>query len=116
MTLDVWKTRTYLPNNSKGWYSSRQRLEGLTKAFEQAYSSGSLFEATAALLVLTEYHALAGNDLQTLRGGRDTIMLASQQPSERIRVQTSLNVAVQFLSTEHWESPEFVEHDRNGAP
>ncbi len=104
VTLEVWMLRTYLPLGSRSWYPARERMEGLTKAFELSYSSGSLIEATVALRVLAEFHAMAGNERELLDTTRQTMLLAKNQPSERIRVQTALNLAVLLLMTRHWRS------------
>lgn len=101
--LDVWKLRTYLPLSSESWRPARKRLEGLLEAFELAYSSGSLSGATAALRILTEYYASVGNDEEMMRAARRTMLLAEKQPSERVRVQTALDLATQLLSTRHWK-------------
>ena len=104
VSLDVWKLRTYLPLRSQSWYPARKRLEGLLHAFELSYSSGSLFGATAALRILTEYYASIGNDREMMRAARQTMSLAGKQPSERIRVQTALYLASLLLSTHQWKS------------
>jgi hypothetical protein len=88
--------------NSACWYPSWQRLKGLTQAFERAYASGFLFEAVIALVALVEYHSIAGNDAEALRVGRFAILLSKQQTSERVRIQTSIRVALALQSTRYW--------------
>jgi hypothetical protein len=104
VTLEVWMLRTYLPLGSRSWYPARERVEALTKAFEVAYSSGSLLEATGALRVLAEFHAMCGNEPELLHTAKQTMLLAKNQPSRRIRVQTAIILAVLLLSTSHWRS------------
>lgn len=99
----VWMLRNHLLMNSRIWYPSCQRLQGLTTAFEQAYASGLFFEAAAALVALVDYHTLAGNDAEALRWARFAILIVKQQPSDRLRVQTSIQVAIFLLLTRSWE-------------
>jgi hypothetical protein len=104
MTLEVWMLRTYLPLGSRSWHPARERMDGLTRAFELSYASGSLIEATVALRVLAEFHAMAGNERDLLHTIRQAMLLAKNQPSERIRVQTAINLAVLLIGTQHWRS------------
>lgn len=102
IAIAVWKLRDDLLMNSACWYPSWQRLKGLTQAFERAYASGFLFEAVIALVALVEYHSIAGNDAEALRVGRFAILLSKQQTSERVRIQTSIRVALALQSTRYW--------------
>jgi hypothetical protein len=102
IAVAVWKLRDDLLMNSNCWYPSWQRLKGLTRAFERAYTAGFLFEAVTSLVALAEYHSIAGNDAEALRVGRSAILLAKQQTSERVRIQTSIRVATALHSTRYW--------------
>jgi tetratricopeptide (TPR) repeat protein len=99
----LWKLRNYLLLSSKSWFPSWERLKGITATFDQAYASSSIPGALSALLVLTEYHAFAGNDDEVLRAARFAVFLAERQPSERVRAQTAITVATQLLPTRHFE-------------
>lgn len=101
--VEIWQMRNYLLMNSKSWYPSWQRRKGLTAAFEQAYAAGAFFEAATALAALTEHHAFAGNDEEALRTARAAVALAKQEPSERLRAQISIQVAMLLLWTRHWD-------------
>ncbi|HEY1745326.1 MAG TPA: hypothetical protein VGG11_00965 [Xanthobacteraceae bacterium] len=103
ITVALWKLRNHLLMSAKCWRPSWQRLEGLVGAFEQAYAAGALFEAADALDSLTEYYAFAGNDDECLRTARSAVLLAKQQPNERMRTQISISIATTLLSTQHWE-------------
>ncbi len=102
--VEIWQLRNYLLMNSKSWYPSWQRLKGLTAAFEQAYASGAFFEAATALVALTEHHAFAGDDDETLRHARFAVLLAKSEPSERLRAHISIQVAMMLLWTRHWSA------------
>jgi hypothetical protein len=99
----AWKLRNHMLMSSKSWYPSWQRLKGLSSAFEQAYSAGSLFEAADALETLTEFHAFAGNHAESLNAARLAALIAKQHPNERMRAQVSIRVAMTLLSTRYWE-------------
>jgi hypothetical protein len=99
----LWKLRNYLLLSSKSWFPSWERLKGITMTFERAYASNSIPGALSALLVLTEYHAFGGSDDEVLKDARFAVFLAKQQPSERVRAQTAITVAVQLLPTRHFE-------------
>jgi hypothetical protein len=101
--VEIWQMRNYLLMNSKSWYPSWQRRKGLIAAFEQAYAAGAFFEAATALAALAEHHAFAGNDDETLRTARAAVSLAKQEPSERLRAQISIQVAMLLLWTRHWD-------------
>jgi hypothetical protein len=103
ITVAVWKLRNYLLLSSKSWYPSHQRLQGLTMALEQAYASGSIPEATAALDALTEHHSLTGNDDEAWRVAHLAVSIAKQQSSERIQVQLAIRVALKLLTTQYWD-------------
>jgi hypothetical protein len=77
----------------------------LAAAYEQAYAAGLLWEATNALVALTEYHANAGNDAEALRAARSAVLLATRQ-GETIRASRAILVAMLLLQTRHWrEAP-----------
>ena len=99
--LVLWKNRNFLLMSSKTWYPSRERLNGLSAAFEQAYASGALLEAIDALVAIAQHHAFAGNDDGTLRAGRLAVLLAKQQHSERVRAQTEVQVATMLQWTRY---------------
>jgi hypothetical protein len=101
--VGIWKLRSHLLMGSKSMYPFYQRLKGLAAAFEQAYAAGLLSQAATALVILAENHAFGGNDVEALRAGRFAVLLASQQPSERIRVQLAIQVAMMLLPTRYWE-------------
>ncbi len=101
--IAAWKLRNHMLMNTKSWSPSWQRLKGLTSAFEQAYSAGSLFEAADALETLTEYHAFGGNHAESLNAARCAVLIAKQHPNDRMRTQVSIRVAMTLLSTRHWE-------------
>lgn len=104
VTVAIWKLRNYLLMSSKSWYPSYQRLKGLAGAIEQAYASGSIPEATAALDALTEHYALCRQDEDALRAARLTISIAKQQSSLRLSSQVSIRVALKLLSTQYWDA------------
>jgi len=99
--LILWRSRNFLLMASKTWYPSRQRLDGLSTAFEQAYASGALFEAKDALVAIAQYHAFTGNDDETLRAGRFAISVAKQQHSERMLAQVEVQVATMLQWTRY---------------
>jgi len=99
--LTLWSRRNFLLMASKTWYPSRQRLDGLSTAFEQAYASGALLEAKDALVAIAQYHAFAGNGDETLRAGRFAISLAKQQHSERMLAQVEIQVATMLQWTRY---------------
>jgi hypothetical protein len=101
--VEVWKLRNYLRMSAKTCYSSARRFEGLKLAFEQAYASGSFFEAADALVALMQYHALAEQHREALRAARLAVTLSEQQPSAQVRAQTRIQVALKLLLTPHWE-------------
>lgn len=101
--VELWKLRNYLLTNLKSWYPLADRLKGLAAGFEQAYVSGAVVEAMVALIALTECHAFSGNDSEALRCGRLAVMISGQQPSERIRQQAAIEVALALLGTGCWE-------------
>lgn len=103
ISVEIWQLRNYLLMNSKSWYPSWQRRKGLTAAFEQAYAAGAFFEAASALVALAEHHAFAGNDDETLRTARHAVLLAKQEPSESLRAQISIQLAMMLLWTKHWD-------------
>lgn len=103
ITIAVWKLRNYLLMSSKSWFPASARLKGLAEALRQAYASGSIPEATAALDALTEHHSLAGNDEEAWHAARLAISIAKQQTSERILAQISIRVAIKLLSTQYWD-------------
>lgn len=101
IVVAVWKLRNHLLMSSKTCYPVSQRIRGLANAFEQAYSSGLLTQAIAALVALTECYAFAGNDDNALQAGRSAIRLARQQSSDRTRTQTAIQIAWDLLFTRH---------------
>lgn len=103
LLVEVWQMRNYLLMNSKSWYPSWQRRKGLTAAFEQAYAAGAFFEAASALVALTEHHAFAGNDDETLRTARSAMLLAEHEPSAGLRAQIRIQLAMMLLWTRHWD-------------
>lgn len=103
ITVVIWRLRNQLLMSSKSWFPASERLKGLASAFEQAYASGAFVEATDALVALTDYHASAGNDAETLRAAKAAMVLAKQQQSEQIRVHTAIQLAIKLLSTQYWE-------------
>lgn len=104
IALELWKLRNNLLMSGQSWYPSWQRLKGLTAVFEQAEAAGAVIEATDALVALAEFHAFAGNDWETVRAGRLAIAMAQQQPSRRIKAQTSLKIALKVLWTSYWRN------------
>lgn len=101
--VGIWQLRNHLVTNSKSWRPAWQRVHGLTTAFQQAYSAGFLLEGIDALAGLVEYHASCGNYEDALRAADLAVLLARQQPSDQIRSQTGLKVAMHLIATPHWE-------------
>ena len=99
--LQFWKSSNFLLMGSGSWYPSSERLEGLSSAFELAYSSGAHLEAIDALIAIAQHHAFAGNDEGTLAAARLAFSLVKQQQSERIRAQTSVQLATMLQSTRY---------------
>jgi hypothetical protein len=104
LIVEIWQLRNYLLMSSKSWYPAWQRVQGLTTAFEQAYAAGAFFEATNALVALTEHHAFAGNDDEALRIARNAVLLAGNEPSERLRAHIAIQLAMMLLWTRHWSA------------
>jgi hypothetical protein len=102
LIVEIWQLRNYLLMSSKSWYPAWQRVQGLTTAFEQAYAAGAFFEATNALVALTEHHAFAGHDDEALRIARNAVLLVGNEPSERLRAHIAIQLAMMLLWTRHW--------------
>jgi hypothetical protein len=102
IALKSWKLRTCSLLSSATFRPASQRHGGLLSAFELAYGSGLLPEATAAMSALAEHHALGGNDGEALRAARLALALAAQQPSDRERAQTSILLAISLSLTRYW--------------
>jgi hypothetical protein len=100
--VEVWRGRNRLLMSSQHWLPAWQREEGLRRAFEFAYSSGSFAAATRSLVALTEHHAFAGNDDHALSAGRSAVTMAKRHPSNRILVHSSISAVLPLLSTRHW--------------
>jgi hypothetical protein len=104
VAVDVWRLRNHLIMDSKSWYPSAQRLEGLTMAFEEAYTSGCTIEAILALDALTEFYALAGNAEESLRVARLAVLLYKKELNQLTGLRMSILIAARLLMwTQHWE-------------
>lgn len=102
VALSVWKIQMHLMPGSPTLHPAIERHRGLVSAFELAYSSGSLVEATFAAVALADHHGQGGNDDEALRSARLALALAAQQPSVRVREQTSIELAMILCKTRHW--------------
>jgi hypothetical protein len=101
IALALWRVRTHLLLSSATLCPASDRNRGLVSAFELAYGSGALPEATAAIVGLAEHHALGGNDGEALRAARFALALAAQQLSDRVRAQTSIELALILCLTRY---------------
>jgi hypothetical protein len=102
IALASWKLRTALLLSSATFCPASERHRGLLSAFDLAYGSGSLLEATAAMVTLADHHALVGNDREALRAARLALALAAQQFSDRERVHVSIQLALILSLTRYW--------------
>jgi hypothetical protein len=100
--VETWRGRNRLLMSSRHWLPAWQREQGLTRAFENAYSSGAFAGAIRALVALTEHHAFAGNDDEALCAARGAVSLAKRHPSARVSAHTSISAVLPLLSTQHW--------------
>jgi tetratricopeptide (TPR) repeat protein len=102
IAITLWRLRNRLLTASPNYCTVAMRCDALTEAFEQAYQSGLFSQASAALTALAECHALAGNDLAALRSAKSAVLLANQVPGDRVRAQTSIQVADILMATRYW--------------
>jgi len=100
--VESWRGRNRLLMSSRHWLPAWQREQGLTRAFEYAYSSGTFAGAIRSLIALTEHHAFAGNDNEALRAARAAVSLAKRHPSARVSTHATISAVLPLLSTPHW--------------
>jgi hypothetical protein len=98
-----WNVRQSHLLSSTAWCPSWQRLKGLTGAFEDAYASGILSEASKALECLAHAHAILGNASEALTAARSAVLLARQGNNETMALEASISSAVNLLYTNNWE-------------
>jgi hypothetical protein len=103
VSVTLWKYRSRLLMNSKSWYPLWQRLRALAAVFEEAYASGSLFQAMDALGVIAESNAQAGQQTEALRAAELAVSLARHHANEKIRTQVPIDIAARLLPTQCWE-------------
>jgi hypothetical protein len=101
ISIEAWRLRDHLLVNARTWYPLQDRLNGLTNAFEQAYASGWHADAIAALLALTEHHAIARSDDEAMKAARAALLLAGQQGSKRVRTHVPLQIAAYLMQTKY---------------
>jgi hypothetical protein len=100
--VEAWRGRNRLLMSSRHWVPAWQREQGITRAYEYAYSAGAFEGAIRALVALTEHHAFAGNDAEALRAARSVVTLAKNHPSSRILRHNSITAVLPLLSTQYW--------------
>jgi hypothetical protein len=100
--VEAWRGRNRLLMSSRHWLPAWQREQGITRAFEYAYSAGAFAGAIRALVALTEHHAFARNDAEALRAGRSVVALAKKHPSRKILGHNSITAVLPLLSTQYW--------------
>jgi hypothetical protein len=100
--VETWRGRNRLLMSSRHWLPAWQREQGLTRAFEFAYSSGAFAGAIRALVALSEHYAFSGNAGEALRAARAAVSLAKRHPSARVSAHTSISAVLPLLSTQHW--------------
>jgi hypothetical protein len=98
-----WNVRQSHLLSSTTWCPSWQRFRGLTTAFEDAYASGILTEASKALEGLTRAHAILGNAPEALTAARSAVLVAKQGGNDAVVVEASISSAVNLLYTNNWE-------------
>lgn len=102
VVVEAWRGRNRLLMSSRYWMPAWQREQGVTHAFEYAYTAGAFAGAIRALVALTEHHAFAGNDEEALRAARSSVVLAEKHPSSRILAHNSISAVLPLLSTHYW--------------
>jgi hypothetical protein len=100
--VEAWRGRNRLLMSSRHWLPAWQREQGITNAFEYAYSAGAFTGAIRALVALTEHHAFARNDAEALRAARSVVALAKRHPSPQILGHNSITAVLPLLSTQYW--------------
>jgi hypothetical protein len=100
--VEAWRGRNRLLMSSRHWLPAWQREQGITQAFEYAYSAGAFEGAIRALVALTEHHSFAGNDVEALRAARSVVALAKKHPSSRVLGHNSITAVLPLLSTQYW--------------
>jgi hypothetical protein len=102
VVVEACRLRNRLLTSSTHWRPSSQRLKSLAAAFDLAYTSGALIGSVAALVGITEHHAVSGRDVEALHAARSAVLLAKQHQSERVVAHTSMSVVLQLLQTRCW--------------
>lgn len=102
IAAELWRLRNHLLTSAKSWYPSAKRLEGIRVAFNQARAVGSALDAVAALVTLTEYQVVTGNETAAFSAAHSAVNLAAQQPNRRIHAQTAIRLAIMLASTRYW--------------
>lgn len=86
------------------WQPAVQRLETLTRIFEEAQEFGYVRLSIQAAIALMECYCYArpGNDTAVLDASRFALSLATRYDNQDLLVSTALNSAYVFLHTAHW--------------
>lgn len=100
--VEAWRGRNRLLMSSRHWLPAWQREQGITRAFEYAYTAGAFAHAIRALVAATEHHAFAGNDAEALSAARSVVALAKKHPNSRVLGHNSITAVLPLLSTQYW--------------